>query len=136
MMMSAKVLFVASAAALATLAACGSDNLAPACAISGVYKLHYDLVGGSSANCKPINDSTYDSANLDGGIPSCAVVRDNNACTITLACNYVVLGFNVAISGNAKFSATAGTGTAEVKTTKVADNSLVSDCNYNMTYTH
>jgi hypothetical protein len=135
--MLGKILFASAFVAVGTVMACSSDTLAPTCSISGVYKLHYDLVGGSSASCKPVDDSTYDSASLDGGINNCSVVRDNSACTVGLTCQYSVLGYTLNISGTANFTGngSTGTGKAEVKTTKDNDGGVSSDCNYNLTYT-
>jgi len=131
--MIAKALIVSSTMVLGALIACSSDTLTPACSISGTYTLHYDLVGGSNMNCKPINDGTYD-AN-DASVNNCSITRDTTACTVNLSCKYTVLGFNLNVTGNAKLvnGGVSGTGTATAQTTD--PKGAVTTCNYNITYT-
>ncbi len=132
--MIGKILIASSAIALGVLAACSSDNLTPACSISGTYLLHYDLVGGSSAKCKPIDDSTYDTNDAAVG-NGCSISRDTTACTVNLSCSYTVLGYKVDITGNAKLvnGGASGTGTATAVTTDPVG--AKTTCNYNITYT-
>ncbi len=133
--MFAKLLVGSSAVAFAVLAACSSDTLTPACSISGTYLLHYDLVGGSSPNCKPINDSTSDASDAAATPAGCSVSRDTTACTVNLACKYSVLGYTLNVTGNAKLvnGGASGTGTATAQTTD--PKGAVTTCNYNITYT-
>lgn len=116
-----------------------SSGGASACEIApGTYTAKYTETSGN-AGCTAIPDQTFEIKASDGGTSNadagsaCQVTLDEANCSSVIECKYSQSGFTT--TTKTTFSTKTLTGTQASKTVKDSDQSVLSNCSYDVAWT-